>query len=106
MVIKDVILRLELDIHKCRGQAYDGAANMSGAINGVQSKLKSDEPRALFVHCFGHSLNLVVQDCIVRNVVACRDVVNDIREIIQFVRSSTKRLQMFVNMQSHESGSL
>ena len=30
-VIKDVVLHLNLDLHNCRGQCYDGAANMAGS---------------------------------------------------------------------------
>ena len=29
-LIKDVILCASLSLHQCRGQCYDGAANMSG----------------------------------------------------------------------------
>ena len=29
-VIEDVLLRLSLQLHDCRGQCYDGASNMSG----------------------------------------------------------------------------
>ena len=33
---KDVLIRCSLPINQCRGQAYDGAANMSGIRKGVQ----------------------------------------------------------------------
>ena len=36
-VIKDVLLRCSLPIANCIGEAYDGAANMSGVRNGVQA---------------------------------------------------------------------
>ena len=35
MCIKDCLIRLCLPINQCQGQAYDGAANMLGHINGV-----------------------------------------------------------------------
>ena len=38
-VIKDSLLRLSLPIAQCRGQAYDGASNMSGHISGVAARL-------------------------------------------------------------------
>ena len=34
-VIKDVLIRCLLPISQCRGQAFDGANNMSGIRNGV-----------------------------------------------------------------------
>ena len=39
-VIKDVLIRCSLPIVMCRGQAYDGAGNMSGIRNGVQALVK------------------------------------------------------------------
>jgi hypothetical protein len=51
-----------LDIKKLRGQGYDGAANMSGPIKGVQSRILAVQPLAFYTHCQGHNLNLVVAD--------------------------------------------
>ena len=69
--VKDVLLRCSLSITQCRGQAYDGASNMSGIRNGAQALFKQEEPNALYVHCLAHSLNLCVQDvskmCKLRN---------------------------------------
>ena len=33
--LQDVCIRCMLPLVKCRGQAYDGAANMSGHVTGV-----------------------------------------------------------------------
>ncbi|XP_062504942.1 zinc finger MYM-type protein 1-like [Corticium candelabrum] len=48
----------------CRGQCYDGAANMAGVRTGVATQLLAVERRALYTHCYGHSLNLACQDTI------------------------------------------
>ena len=61
-VIKDVMIRCSLPISQCRGQAFDGASNMSDIRNGVQALIKGEEARALYVHCLAHSLNLCVQE--------------------------------------------
>lgn len=61
-MLKDVLLRLSLPIKNCRGQCYDGASNMSGIQNGLQARVKEEEPRALYIHCMAHLMNLVVQD--------------------------------------------
>ncbi|CAN7978385.1 unnamed protein product [Ixodes persulcatus] len=42
------------------GQGYDGAASMSGHLNGVQVIILETVPRALYVHCSAHSLNLAL----------------------------------------------
>lgn len=51
-----------LNIHDLRGQGYDNGANMRGKHNGLQKKCLDLNPRALFVPCCNHSLNLVVND--------------------------------------------
>ena len=43
-----------------RGQGYDGAANMSGETSGLQARVKAVSPRAAYVHCASHCLNLVI----------------------------------------------
>lgn len=63
-VVKDVFVRFQFEFSKLRGQCYDGAANMSGRLNGLHTKVLKCEPRALYVHCNAHNLNLVVQDAI------------------------------------------
>ncbi len=60
--IKDTLLRFDLSISRCRGQCYDGEANMSGHRNGVKSQLLNEEKRALYIHCYGHVLILCVSD--------------------------------------------
>ena len=37
--ILSTIQTLVLDIALCRGQAYDGASSMSGAVSGVQRRI-------------------------------------------------------------------
>lgn len=47
--------------NKLVAQCYDGASVMSGELNGLQRKIKSVAPAALFTHCAAHRLNLVLQ---------------------------------------------
>lgn len=51
-----------LDLSKCRGQGYDGAAVMSDAYSGVQRQIIAKQENALYVHCCVHNLNLVLND--------------------------------------------
>ena len=41
--LRDVCIRRMLPLEKCRGQAYDGASNMSGHIRGVAARVKQDQ---------------------------------------------------------------
>lgn len=54
-VMKDLLARCSLSIEMCRGQAYDGAANMQGCRSGLATQILSDNPAALPVHqrCLG-----------------------------------------------------
>lgn len=61
-LIYDVLNKCNLDIKKCRGQGYDGAAVMSGVFSGVQKRISDIIPNASYVHCTTHNLNLVISD--------------------------------------------
>lgn len=89
-IIRDVMLRLNLKIELCRGQCYDGASIMSGTKNGVAKLICDDEPRAVYTHCYGHALNLAVNDMLkqCKTLKYCLETVN---EIIKLVKNSPKR---------------
>ena len=53
---------MNIPFDDCRGQSYDNGANMKGANKGVQARLSKKNPRAFYVPCGAHSLNLVVSD--------------------------------------------
>ncbi|XP_066947131.1 zinc finger MYM-type protein 1-like [Macrobrachium rosenbergii] len=56
------LMELNIPFDDCRGQSYDNGANMKGRNKGVQARLLEKNPRALYVPCGAHSLNLVVSD--------------------------------------------
>lgn len=60
--ILNELKNLGLPIGDMRGQGYDNGANMKGKRSGVQSRILQINPRATFVPCSCHSLNLVVND--------------------------------------------
>ena len=62
--IKDVLICLNLSLQRCRGQCYDGASTMKGAWNGVAKQITDEEPRAIYLHCYGHALNLAAADSV------------------------------------------
>ena len=51
---------LTLDINNCRGQGYDGAASVSGHINGLSADILRINEKAVYTHCYSHRLNLAV----------------------------------------------
>ena len=54
---------LGLSLDNLRGQGYDGASTMSGKNAGVQALIRQKQPKALYTHCAGHSLNLAIATC-------------------------------------------
>lgn len=58
------MIRLNLSMSKLRGQCYHGCSTMSGTRTGVAKPIADEEPRAVFSHCYGHSLNLAVSDTV------------------------------------------
>ena len=70
--IQDELKQIGVSIHNLVGQGYDGAAVMSGKCAGVQEKIRTIIPQALYVHCFAHRLNLVIVQA-VKSVVPVAD---------------------------------
>ena len=67
---------------------------MSGARNGVAAKITAIEPRAVYIHCAGHTLNLALQDS-AQLVTIIRDTLDLTRELINFIKYSPKRSHIF-----------
>lgn len=63
-IIEKAIADCHLDPFKIRGQAYDGASNMSGQYKGCAAILQRKYPQAVYSHCCSHVLNLaIVNSC-------------------------------------------
>ena len=76
-VAKGVLIRLHLPLSQLQGQTYDGAANVSGRMLGVQAHLKKEHSLAVYVNCGLHCLNLITQAVCVSSSI--------IRDSLQFV---------------------
>ena len=99
LTIMDVLLRLILRISNCRGQCYDGASTMSGIRTGVATRLTALEPKALYTHCLGHSLNLAIQD-VMKGIDILKDTIITVYEITKLIKKSPKREAIFDKFQA------
>ena len=97
--IKDVLIRLKLVMTKCREQCYDGATTMRGPKNGVATQLLRDEPRAVYVHCYGHALHLAVGDS-VRHCKLLKDTIDITFEVSKLVKFSPKSNVQFKKLKT------
>ena len=93
--VKDVMFRYSLPLRQCHGQAYDGASNMAGRLNGVAARLLREEPRAQYVHCLAHSLNLCLQECSCK-CSTVREALNLAQQLANLIHASPKRLGLIV----------
>ena len=94
-VIMDVLRRLNLSVSKnIRGQCYDGAATMSGKQSGVATKMLKEEPKAIYTHCYGHSLSLACGDAI-KKCKVMRDSLDTTHEITKLIKKSPRRDALF-----------
>ena len=85
--LKDVLMRMNLSTSRMRGQCYDGCSTMTGAKKGVVKSMKEEAPRSIFVHCYGHALNLAVSDAVKANTVL-RNALDITHEITKLVKLS------------------
>ena len=61
--VEDTLEKVGLPLADCRGQGYDGPSSMSSKAKGVSERILKKNPKALYVHCSSHRLNLVVYSC-------------------------------------------
>ena len=55
---------LGFDMTLCLGQGYDGAGNMAGKCVGAAKLLRDKYPKAVYLHCASHRLNLCIVHCL------------------------------------------
>ena len=91
---------------KLRGQAYDCAGNMVGRLQGCSTLIQQQFPKALYMHCIAHCLNL----CIVSpsKIVDVKSMWAALVVVNIFYKYSSKRSQSHADeieeMSSHDEG--
>lgn len=101
--ITDALLRFQISISKVWGQCYDGCSTMAGARGGVAAKIQQIEPRAVFTHCCGHSLNLGVSDTVKKSIIM-KDCLDTCYELVKLIKFSPEREALLTHLKE-ESGS-
>ena len=87
--ILNVTEKYGLEMQKLVGQGYDGCSTMAGEVSGVQQRIRDLYPKAYFMHCASHRLNLVINDQ--NNVMEIRNAVAVIKSVIVYFRESSVR---------------
>ncbi|KAG2651975.1 hypothetical protein PVAP13_1NG325519 [Panicum virgatum] len=91
--IDSLLAKFKISLKQCRGQGYDGASNMRGELNGLQSLILRDSKAAYYVHCFAHQLQLVIV-ATMRKHKGVSNFLNMISILLNVVGGSAKRRDM------------
>ena len=90
--LKDVLLRTQIPLDRCRGQCYDGASNMLGKNSGVAKQVLDIQPKAFATHCHCHSLSLSVKET-TKECKILSETMGTSSEIAKLIKYSPKREQ-------------
>ena len=61
-LVKSSITELNIDLKNIVGKAFDGVNNMNGVHKELSKRMEECSPFGIYVHCYRHVLNLVLQD--------------------------------------------
>ena len=76
---------------------------MSGRYSGVQQLIKQRQPKAVFIHCAAHRMNLAT---LAAATMELKNALSEASAVIEFVRSSPKRLAIFGHQQDQDATGL
>jgi len=74
---------------------FDGASAMSGKFNSVQAKVKEINPCAMYVHCYGHCLNLTLVNSLGNKNRVIFDFFGCVQLIYSFIEGCPTRHAVF-----------
>ena len=87
---------LDMNVDDVRGQGYDNGSNMKGKHQGVQKRLLEINPRALYMPCACHSLNLTLCD-MAYSCVKAVSFFGIVQRIYSLFANSTKRWKILLD---------
>ncbi|KAL9691759.1 hypothetical protein QQ045_012185 [Rhodiola kirilowii] len=99
--ISRILAQYDINEENMRGQGYDGASNMSGQFNGLQTLFLKDCPYAYYVHCFAHCLQLTL-NYVAKEVPDVWQFFSTLTMIVNFVDSFGKRHSMLSSYRKEE----
>jgi hypothetical protein len=94
---RKTLQKLQIPLQYCRGQSYDGGSNMAGKFNGCQAHITAENPKAIYVWCHAHRLNLVVVETSKQSLII-RNFFGLLERLFTFF-SSPKKVNIFIRFQ-------
>ncbi|XP_006867671.1 PREDICTED: zinc finger MYM-type protein 1 [Chrysochloris asiatica] len=96
-IIKTYLQQIGVDLKNIRGQAYDSTINLRGNFNEIAAEFKKEEPRALYLHCYAHFLDLaVIRFC--QEVKELQSTLNTLDTLFNTIRMSGEILANLQNI--------
>ena len=95
--ILDTLQKFNLDPKWIISQGYDGASVMSGQCSGVQQRIREVAPNVVYIHCYAHTLNLILVDS-VKMVPYATEFFSLLESLYVFI-STTKAHAVFMQKQ-------
>lgn len=83
-------------LSQVRGQCYDWASNTSGQYSGLQARVNLESPKAFYVHCYAHCLNVELVDATMSNKTARNFLEPSNHFITRTVFHSQEYLSLFI----------
>ncbi|XP_027969761.1 zinc finger MYM-type protein 1 isoform X4 [Eumetopias jubatus] len=95
--IKTYLQQIGVDLKKICGQAYDSTTNLRGKFSKIAAEFKKEEPRALYIHCYAHFLDLsVIRFC--KEVKELRSALNTLNSLFNTIHMSGEMSANFQNI--------
>uniref|UniRef100_A0A2K6LGK7 Zinc finger MYM-type containing 1 n=1 Tax=Rhinopithecus bieti TaxID=61621 RepID=A0A2K6LGK7_RHIBE len=95
--IKTYLQQIGVDMDKIHGQAYDSTTNLRIKFNKVAAEFKKEEPRALYIHCYAHFLDLsIIRFC--KEVKELRSALKTLSSLFNTICMSGEMLANFRNI--------
>ena len=92
--IMDSLTKAGLDIKLCRFQTMDGAGNMAGKKSGCSTRITKENPKALYIHCASHELNLALcKSCKIPEITAMLDTLTQLGLFFQYSPKRSRRFE-------------
>ena len=67
---------------------------MKGVRSGLVSRIQEVESRAVYTHCYGHSINLAVNDAL-KSSKLLKDALDMTHEVTKLIKYSPRREAIF-----------
>lgn len=93
-MLNNLFLKYNINFKNVIGESFDGASNMRGAFSGLQSRIKYEHPKSIYIWCYSHILNLCISDACKHN--DAKNLFGFLNRLSTFFGDSYKRVNVWI----------